>query len=650
MIDWARSPRTIRRAALAICGAAVVLGCSRDQPAAPPTSIADITSGVPLGWSGVPTPVFVVGTDHSQHHGGNAAAIIQAFGWSSGKSFRMEQNFAADAYRGKRVRWSGWVRYDNVTGSDVGLYLSVEAPHQYTGVDDMSNRSLSGTSDWRQISSVLDVPPNALGITVGVVMAGGGTLVVDDLRLDVVGTDVPTTNTNTKPVPTYDDSAAVAAAYRLTGYAPTNLDFEGFPAPAQSTIDWLAGVATPITSTDPNSSSADLQPLKGIVGNVHVVGLGEGTHGTREFFLMKHRMLEMLVQEMGFTTFAMEASAPEANDLNRYVLTGQGDPKLLLSRLRFWTWNTQEVLDMIQWMRAWNARAAADQRVQFLGFDLQYPGESMDSVQAFATRVHSSDSAFVAVRFNCMNPYRNHEYQPGLSWSFYASTVSDDDKAACAKGLQEVYDLIAADRTKYPSAAPADTFELRLHDARLVQQFERMIATVNVTANQMRDRYMAENVEWIRTHAAWNGKVVLWAHDGHINAVPQFMGGYLRSMYGADYVAVGFLFAQGNFNAVGLNGEGLKEWRTTLVPANSIEAVFAGTKKPALLFDTHSIASGGAAAAPLAGPIQMRSIGAGFSTGADAGFFGPVTFPSTFDVLVYLQSTTASTLLPRIGP
>ena len=572
--------------------------------------------------------------------------LIQSLGWSTGKSFSINQNFAADSYRGKRIRWSGWVRYTGLGGSDIGLYLSVEAPHQYTGVDDMSNRSLSGTSGWRQISSVLDVPANALGITAGIVMAGGGTLTVDDMRLDVVGTDVPTTNTNTAPIPTYDDSAAVAAAYRLTGYAPTNLDFEGFPPPAQSAIDWVGSVATPITSTDPSASSADLQPLKQMVGNAHVVGLGEGTHGTREFFLMKHRIVEMLVQELGFRTFAIEATTPEANDLNRYVLTGEGDPKLLLSRLYFWTWNTQEVLDMIEWMRGWNVQATPDQRVQFLGFDLQSPGESMDSVQAFATRVRAPDSAYVAVRFNCMNPYRNHGAQlPALQGAFYASKVSDDEKAACMAGLQEVYDLIASDKTKYPSAAPADTFDLRLHDARLVQQYERMIATVNVTENQLRDKYMAENVDWIRTHRSANGKVVLWAHNAHINSVPQFMGGYLRSMYGSDYVALGFMFAQGNFNAVGLNGEGLKEWRTTFIPSNSIEAIFAGTNKPGLLFNTHLIAGGGAAATPLAGPIGMRSIGSAFDNGADAAFFGPVTFPNTFDVLVYLQSTTATRLL-----
>lgn len=630
------------------CWSALV-GCDPKELTGPSVPTDNLVDGAPLGWQAYPTSTFAVGTDYTHHHGGRAAAYIHGFSASAATSTTLIQNFLADSYRGKRIRWSAWVQHTGLGAGDNGLYLSVEGPGQYTGVDDMSNRSLTGTSDWHQISSVLDVPSNAIGLTVGVVMSGSGVLLIDDCRLEIVGADVPTTNTLKAPQLTGDDSAAVAAAYGRTGDTPLNLDFEGFaPTPANA-VDWLGRSASLITTTNPEESSADLQPLKQMIGNAHLVGLGEGTHGTREFFLMKHRILEMLVQEMGFTTFAMEATTPEANDLNRYVLSGVGDPKVLLSRLYFWTWNTQEVLDMVEWMRGWNSRAPASQRVQFLGFDMQAPGESMDSVQAFATRVNRGDSAYVATRFNCMNPYRNHDqHGPSLQTGFYAGKVSPADQALCATGLQEVYDLIATDITRYPSAAPADTFQLRLHDARLVQQYERMIAVTNVTSSAARDRFMAENIGWIRSRVGSNGKVVLWAHNGHINNVTEFMGGYLRATYGADYVNVGFLFAQGNFNAVGFNGEGLKSWRTTVVPSNSIEAVFAGTNKSALMLNTHLIPTGGAAAAPLTGPIQMRSIGAAFNPESGASFFGPVTFPSIFDVLIYFQNTTASTLLPFV--
>jgi erythromycin esterase-like protein len=66
-------------------------------------------------------------------------------------------------------------------------------------------------------------------------------------------------------------------------------------------------------------------------------------------------MLEFLVEEKGFRLFAIEASMPEALDINDYILTGRGDPAKALAGLYFWTWDTREVLDLIEWMRQYNA-------------------------------------------------------------------------------------------------------------------------------------------------------------------------------------------------------------------------------------------------------------------------------------------------------
>ena len=97
-----------------------------------------------------------------------------------------------------------------------------------------------------------------------------------------------------------------------------------------------------------------MRPLQKLIGNARIVSLGEATHGTREFFQLKHRMLEFLATEMGFTIFSIEANMPEAYRLNDYVLNGTGDPAQLLRGMYFWTWNTEEVLEMIRWMREFN--------------------------------------------------------------------------------------------------------------------------------------------------------------------------------------------------------------------------------------------------------------------------------------------------------
>ena len=149
-------------------------------------------------------------------------------------------------------------------------------------------------------------------------------------------------------------------------------------------VDWIAANAVRLKTPEAGNGFADLKPLKKIIGNARIVSLGEATHGTREFFQLKHRMLEFLASEMGFTIFSIEANMPEAYRLNDYVLNGVGDPAKLLKGMYFWTWDTQEVLEMIEWMREFNKSGKG--RVQFTGFDMQTPDVAAVIVRDFVTK------------------------------------------------------------------------------------------------------------------------------------------------------------------------------------------------------------------------------------------------------------------------
>ena len=127
------------------------------------------------------------------------------------------------------------------------------------------------------------------------------------------------------------------------------------PLPA-SGLAWLRRRAIPFATAEPGGDAADLAPFTRLVGDARLVALGEATHGTHEFFAMKHRLVAFLVRELGFTGFAIEANGPEAERIDDYVQTGQGDPASLLAGLHYWTWNTREVLDLIGWMREYNAQ------------------------------------------------------------------------------------------------------------------------------------------------------------------------------------------------------------------------------------------------------------------------------------------------------
>src|SRR5437870_4722953 len=71
------------------------------------------------------------------------------------------------------------------------------------------------------------------------------------------------------------------------------------PEPQQ--LEWLKTNAIQLNTCEAGNGFDDLQPLKALIGDARIVSLGECTHGTREVFQMKHRLLEYLASQRGFT-------------------------------------------------------------------------------------------------------------------------------------------------------------------------------------------------------------------------------------------------------------------------------------------------------------------------------------------------------------
>ena len=127
----------------------------------------------------------------------------------------------------------------------------------------------------------------------------------------------------------------------------------------------------PLSSIQPSAKLDDLKPIGKFLKDVQVVGIGEATHGTSEFCTMKHRMFRYLVEEQGFTVFGLEASMPDCIAMDDYVMNGKGDPKAAVKAQGFWTWSTQELLDLITWMRAYNQDSKHTKKLRVFGYDMQ---------------------------------------------------------------------------------------------------------------------------------------------------------------------------------------------------------------------------------------------------------------------------------------
>jgi len=553
-------------------------------------------------------------------------------------------------YRNTRVRLSGYVRADSLRALGAGLWMRVDGPTGVLRFDNMIGfgRAIVGTSDWVLYSVVLDVPGNAVGITIGALLNGVGTVRVDDMRFEVVDGTVATTGRNTASAPTLDSTATTNFYARLPS-RPENLDFEGVAPFASSTAAWLNSVAKPFSTDAPGSGFDDLAEIGAIVGNARVVAFGEATHGTREFFRMKHRAFEYLVERQGFTHFSIEATMPESRAMDRYVTLGEGNPEVLLSNLYFWTWNTQEVLDLVRWMRAYNMRADAP-RLRFVGFDMQSPQQAIDSVRTIlgrldpvlAVRARNTLECVVAGRDTRTGQYSSASYRTG-------NTLAQ--RTACGDSLSALTSTIAASAPQWRARMRADDLDWLEQYAVLVRQWERMSRVGDADGPTQRDRSMADNVIWI-TQKNPSARVFAWAHNGHVSRRPNAMGERLGQQLGAAYRVFGFTFGTGLFNAVGMNSGGgftpLGVQSVTAIDSSAVEAVFAATSQPRLIFDTRRIETSGATAAlPLSGrPTRMRAIGAVYALTSPGAYFEQSWLSTDYDALIWFSTTTASVLLP----
>lgn len=151
---------------------------------------------VPNGWfkAGTQPQDYTVGIDGYASEQGKSSAFIKSSQFKPSGCGTLEQSIRAENYRGERIRLTGFVKPKFVSRW-AGLFMQVEnVLGMRTAYDNMQNRPIIGSSDWRKYEIVLDVSKNAKKISFGVLLNGKGEVWIDDLKLEVVGPNVPLTD------------------------------------------------------------------------------------------------------------------------------------------------------------------------------------------------------------------------------------------------------------------------------------------------------------------------------------------------------------------------------------------------------------------------------------------------------------------------
>jgi hypothetical protein len=137
---------------------------------------------------------YELGIDANAVHNGKTSGYLKAK-VSEPRGFgTMMQMFQANDYLNKRLRFSAFVKSEGIEAW-AGLWMRIDGPHRGSlGFDNMQNRPITGTTNWRKYEVVLDVPQESVAIALGILLSGKGQAWVSEIQFEEVGADVPTTS------------------------------------------------------------------------------------------------------------------------------------------------------------------------------------------------------------------------------------------------------------------------------------------------------------------------------------------------------------------------------------------------------------------------------------------------------------------------
>lgn len=380
--------------------------------------------------------------------------------------------------------------------------------------------------------------------------------------------------------------------------------------------DTLLQISHPISG-----AGTDYDSLLRLVGDAHIVLLGEASHGTHEFYRERATITKRLILELGFNAVAVEGDWPDAYRVNRFVRGEPGDETAEgalgdFKRFPQWMWRNADALDFVGWLRESNdALTANAQKVGFYGLDLYSLHASIEAVTRYLDRVDPEAAARARRRYSCFDHFAGTEE--------YGMAAGLGISASCEREvIEQLVDFRrnAATYATRNGSIPRDEWFYASENARLVRNAEayyRAMFSGRVDTWNLRDSHMAETLRSLRAHLSAGGrtaKVVVWAHNSHVGDARATemghsgewnIGQLARQTYGDDAMLVGFTTYSGTVTAA-------SSWdapaeRKNVRPAleNSYEALFYDVDCPGFFLTLRDKA----AIAVLDEPRLERAIG-----------------------------------------
>ena len=366
-----------------------------------------------------------------------------------------------------------------------------------------------------------------------------------------------------------------------------------------------------------------------------------------EFYRMRARISQELIEKKGFSFVAIEGDWPDAARIDHYVRHAKYSPSEWTAFARFptWMWRNREVADFVEWLRKHNAGVDARHRIAFHGLDLYSLYNSIRAVVRYLDDVDPATAHVARHRYACLTPWQS---DPAV----YGHAALTGRYQSCER---EVVSMLTEllERERAYAERDGERFLDATQNARLVADAERYYRIMYYASRaswNIRDTHMFETLSTLLAFHGGQSKAIVWAHNSHVgdasatemSARGEFnIGELCRNAYGPAAYAIGFGMNGGTVAAAPEWDGPMEVKRVRPALAGSYEALFHEAGDGQWLMPLRAPLRVDVVPA-LAIPLLERAIGVIYRprTERESHYFEAV-LPKQFDEYVWFDATTA---------
>lgn len=388
----------------------------------------------------------------------------------------------------------------------------------------------------------------------------------------------------------------------------------------------------PFEVVDVNNFAKISALIKGL-DTTRILGIGEGTHGTKEFILLRTGLSKTLIVNGKYRNIFLESSFGDVQEFNRELNDGVRNIDSLMKKKLFSIYQTQEYSEFFKWLQGYNKTLAINEKVQMSGIDFAL----ISTTAKLLKKALEANSIF---RNLCDTIVRQAVFQDSIwinmnrkDFQFSMKNVVING-ALLVSNVHVLQELAANNHIELSSA-------INLYLMNLEHAGEPFYAPQKKRKTRSRDELMAQMAN--KLLEVRNFKTLIWAHNAHVSYEPAIgnsggMGGFLKKLH-HQYFSLATGTSSGEYNATTdrfiNNDNKLLPYALNKPVRNSWESAF-----DKLSSDVFYLNMGVFKGNYYKDNLKFRLLGYGIQSSSE-GDYTKLPIGSLFDGLIFIKITSA---------